>query len=436
MTKDTPRDPGQDVIIGPSASGRSEERRERLSRIGRLLTGFEDVVTTVTAVVEEARLIVPLRSLVLIELVEQQTVTSLWYEATVPESRRVELVEDAKRRLQYLTPSSAGPSGLDIGDSPSGDSIALSSGNGAAAVEGPPRLIALPLVPVPFQVTGVVLFELITDDPTGEDLVFAAAIVNHLAVALDAFRSRSKVIALAAQIKEAQQTRAMATLVGGVAHHFNNQLTVILANAELAQMELGGASELTEMFTDIRGAGARLVALTKQLLAIGRNQRTLRKRLSVNDFVTAMSDQLAEIVGGSKGGLELALGKDLWLVDIDATQLEVVITALVVNAHEAGRETHSVRVATANATGGSDCTPGEFVALSVRDHGIGMDRATRARMFEPFFSTKDPGLVAGLGLAVVEGIVAMNGGHIGVATDPGQGTTVTVFLPAVFPATP
>jgi len=228
---------------------------------------------------------------------------------------------------------------------------------------------------------------------------------------------------------------AVGQLAGGIAHDFNNLLTGILSYSDLVLQELRPDDPIRGDVEQIRHAGQRAAALTRQLLAFSRRQVLQPRVLSLNACVGEVEAMLRRLVGAGVT-LESELDPGLWHVLADPGQLEQVLVNLVINARDAMPDGGRVRVATANlhltATDdarGNGVRPGAYVTLSVSDTGVGMDVQTQARIFDPFFTTRDSGKGTGLGLSTVYGIVEQSGGHIAVESAPGQGATYTIFLP-------
>jgi PAS domain S-box-containing protein len=238
------------------------------------------------------------------------------------------------------------------------------------------------------------------------------------------------------QLRKAHAMEAVGRLAGGVAHDFNNILTVILGNAELLLAGAGGTSPGRELASEIVQAAGRAASLTNQLLAFSRKQLLQPALLDLNAVVAGMGDILRRLLGDGID-LRLDLAPALSAVHADPVQLEQVVLNLVINARDAmplggtvTLATQDVEVGSALAAGRPSLQPGRHVRLRVRDTGSGMDEATRRRIFEPFFSTKGVGKGTGLGLSTVLGIVEQSGGTVLVESAPGAGTTFDVYLPA------
>jgi two-component system cell cycle sensor histidine kinase/response regulator CckA len=241
--------------------------------------------------------------------------------------------------------------------------------------------------------------------------------------------------ALEAQLRQASRLDAIGQLAAGVAHDFNNLLSVVLSYTDLIASDLAAGDPAMSDLAEIKGAGMRAVALTRQLLAFSRQQVLQPRVVDLGETVLEMEKMLQRLLG-ARFELVTILGPDLGRILVDPGQLEQVIMNLVVNARDAlpgaGRvtvETSEVTLDDAYAADHAGVTPGPHVMLAVSDAGTGIDKETQARMFEPFFTTKELGKGTGLGLATVFGIVRQSGGTIAVYSELGVGTTFKVYFP-------
>ncbi len=243
------------------------------------------------------------------------------------------------------------------------------------------------------------------------------------------------------QFRQAQKMEAVGRLAAGVAHDFNNLLTVILGYSDILLGETGVVNGMRDSLVEVKNAGERAAGLTRQLLAFSRQQLLEPREVDLNETVSACARMLQRLVGEDIL-LELHQDPDLPHVLVDPGQLEQAIMNLVVNARDAIPQFGKITISTAQATlteadgqahpgAHSGSQPGRQVVLTVADNGCGMDEATLARIYEPFFSTKEPGKGTGLGLAMVFGFIQQSGGLIGVTSAPGHGTTFKIQLPAL-----
>ncbi|MGH1574753.1 response regulator [Methylobacterium sp. P31] len=232
-----------------------------------------------------------------------------------------------------------------------------------------------------------------------------------------------------------QRLDAVGQLTSGVAHDFNNLLTVIAGNIEF--LEHAVTDERSKRRLDLmRGAAARGANLTAQLLAFSRRQRLVPTPVSLNKTVVSMRDLLQSSIGGAIQ-IETMLQDGLWPALVDATQIELVILNLAINARDAMAVGGRLTIETANVTITGLPTrpeqphPGEYVMIAVSDTGTGMPPDVLARVFEPFFTTKETGKGSGLGLAQVYGFIKQSGGGIRIDTALGEGTSFKVYLPRI-----
>jgi len=234
------------------------------------------------------------------------------------------------------------------------------------------------------------------------------------------------------QLARVQRMEAVGQLSGGIAHDFNNLLQVVIGNIDLAKIRSTDPRILK--FLDQALAGAeRGAKLTAQLLAFARRQRLEPAAVDVNALVQGLMDMLRSTIGGAVS-IETALSGDLWPALADATQLELVMVNLAINARDAMQAGGTITITTHNATLGppsrpEEPQPGGYVTLAVADTGMGIAPDVLARVFEPFFTTKEAGKGSGLGLSQVLGLTQQLGGGVRIESEPGMGTTVSVYLP-------
>jgi signal transduction histidine kinase/ActR/RegA family two-component response regulator len=240
-----------------------------------------------------------------------------------------------------------------------------------------------------------------------------------------------------AALVESQKLEAIGRLAGGVAHDFNNSLTVILNCAAYMKLRATDPGELESGLDAISSAAERAADLTRQLLAFARTQVVDPRVVRVETHLRGTEKILARLVGEDIP-VELRLSDQPSCVIIDSGQLEQVLLNLAVNARDAMPHGGSLRIATERVTVGDGAAavpiglvPGPYVVLSIADTGTGMDEATKLRVFEPFFTTKESGKGTGLGLASSHGIVRQARGAITVESVRGEGTTFRIYLPRV-----
>jgi two-component system, cell cycle sensor histidine kinase and response regulator CckA len=273
---------------------------------------------------------------------------------------------------------------------------------------------------------------LYTEDATISPVRDAAGhIVNYVAVKRDVTAH----IQLENQLRQAQKMESVGRLAGGVAHDYNNMLSVILGYTEMAIEQVETTDPLYVDLKEVYNAGKRSMDITGQLLAFARKQLIAPKVLDLNETLEEMLKILRRLIGEDIH-LEWHPQARLWPVKMDPSQIDQILANLCVNARDAIADVGKITIETENITFDADyCEnhvgfiPGDFVMLAVSDNGCGMDKETLANLFEPFFTTKEMGKGTGLGLATVYGIVKQNNGFINVYSEPGQGTTFKIYLP-------
>jgi two-component system cell cycle sensor histidine kinase/response regulator CckA len=240
---------------------------------------------------------------------------------------------------------------------------------------------------------------------------------------------------LEAQLRQAQKMDAVGRLAGGVAHDFNNMLSVILGNAHMTMKSMAPGDERLEDMQQVIDAAQRSAELTNQLLAFARQQPIEPALIDLNESIGKILKMLGRLIGED---VELIWkpGPELSRIKMDRAQIDQILANLAVNARDAIAGVGKLVIETRNASfdqpycdANTKYSPGDYVQLSVSDSGCGMDEATLGQVFEPFFTTKGLGKGTGLGLATVYGIVKQNRGFITVYSEAGQGSTFQIYLP-------
>jgi signal transduction histidine kinase len=262
--------------------------------------------------------------------------------------------------------------------------------------------------------------------------------IDTLETALDDLNAESEARdAAQGQVRQLQKMEAVGQLTGGIAHDFNNMLAIIVGSLDIARRRLmSGDREAVERSIDHALEGAdRAAALTSQLLAFARRQPLEPRAIEPNKMVSSMSELLRRTLGESIQ-IETVLAGGLWRVHADPDQLESALLNLAVNGRDAMPNGGRLTIETANcelderyAAEHDEVTPGQYVMISVTDTGTGMTPEVVAQAFEPFFTTKDVGRGTGLGLSQVFGFVKQSAGHVKIYSEPGEGTTVKLYLP-------
>ena len=262
--------------------------------------------------------------------------------------------------------------------------------------------------------------------------VHHVAYVRDISDRVNAAREHEK---LEAQLIQSQKMESIGRLAGGVAHDFNNMLSVILGYSELIKIKFAPDHPLICQLGHIQKAAKRAQNITQQLLAFSRKQVFKLKVLNVNDLINCFKNDLSRLIGEDIV-LEFFPSQDIKNIEFDPTQIEQILMNLTVNARDAmpkgGKltfETANVSLDEAYCREHTEFIAGDFVQISVSDNGIGMDAEKIDHIFEPFYTTKEIGKGTGLGLATVYGIVKQSRGFINVYSEPGRGTTFKIYIP-------
>lgn len=238
------------------------------------------------------------------------------------------------------------------------------------------------------------------------------------------------------QLRHSQKMEAVGQLTGGLAHDFNNLLAGIAGSLDLIKLRLsqGRSGEIERYVAVAQGATRRAAALTHRLLAFSRRQTLAPRATCVNTMVEGMLDMIRRTVGPGVR-VEPDYSSAPWAALVDQSQLENALLNLCINARDAMPDGGRIAIATANrvfdpdAARGLELAPGDYLALSVSDTGAGMPPDVRAKAFDPFFTTKPLGQGTGLGLSMIYGFAKQSGGQVHIDSEPGQGTTVSIYLP-------
>ena len=236
-----------------------------------------------------------------------------------------------------------------------------------------------------------------------------------------------------AQLRQVQKMEAVGQLTGGIAHDFNNMLAVVVGGVDLARRRLNGPKrEVLNHLNNAMEGATRAAALTRRLLSFARSEPLLPERVESSRLVSGMSDLLDRTLG-ERVTVHTDLDDEAWAIYVDPHQLENAIVNLAVNARDAMDGTGQLRIATRNVTLAAnevgDIRPGEYLRISVTDTGCGMTPEVIERAFEPFFTTKPVGKGTGLGLSQIFGFAHQSGGEVGIESQVGKGTTVSIYLP-------
>ena len=237
-------------------------------------------------------------------------------------------------------------------------------------------------------------------------------------------------------LRQSQKMETVGQLTGGIAHDFNNLLQIVSGNLDLLRQKIPGDADHLKRYADRAFAGAdRAATLTQRLLAFSRRQPLSPKPIDINRLIPGMSDLLHRTLGETIE-VESVLTPRLWPVDADPNQLENAIINLAINARDAMPDGGKLTIETQNAhldhsysSQNPEVAIGQYTVICISDTGFGMDVETVAKAVEPFFTTKEVGRGTGLGLSMVYGFVKQSGGHMKIYSEPGEGTTVKVYLP-------
>jgi signal transduction histidine kinase/DNA-binding response OmpR family regulator len=270
---------------------------------------------------------------------------------------------------------------------------------------------------------------------TRDDVNFLQAVANVIAGAIMRWTAEEDQLKSHQRLLSVQRMEAIGRLAGGIAHDFNNLVQAIGGYSEVMLQRLPEGDVLRSHAEEIKKAGDRAAALTRQLLAFSRQQVLQPKVIDLNTVVFNMEELLRRLIG-EHIELKARPAADLWTLKADVAQIEQVLMNLAVNSRDAMPEGGTLSITTTNVglpqPGQHESfpvTPGPYVELVVEDSGCGMSPEIRARAFEPFFTTKEPGKGTGLGLSTVYGIVKQSGGYIWVDSEVGHGTRIRICLP-------
>jgi PAS domain S-box-containing protein len=237
------------------------------------------------------------------------------------------------------------------------------------------------------------------------------------------------------QLRQAQKMESIGQLTGGVAHDFNNLLQVVSGNLQLLGKDVAGNERAEQRIASALAGVSRGSKLANQLLAFGRRQPLEPKVINIGRFVAGMEDMLRRTIGEAIE-IETIRSSGLWNTFVDPSQIENAVLNLAINARDAMDGVGKLTIEVGNAfidddyvRKHPDLVPGQYVLLAVTDSGTGMTPDVIEKAFEPFFSTKAVGKGSGLGLSMVYGFVKQSGGHIKIYSEPGEGTTIRMYLP-------
>ena len=257
---------------------------------------------------------------------------------------------------------------------------------------------------------------------------------GEVTAAIEMVEDITEKLSMESQVRQSQKMEAVGRLAGGVAHDYNNGLTVILGYAEQAMDKVSPSEPLYDYLQEIFKAAMHSAGVTQQLLAFARRQIILPKVIDLNEAVGGMLKMLQRLIGEDIH-LTWLSGAGLWPIKMDSSQLDQILANLCINARDAIVDVGKITIETSMASfddaycaNHAGFVPGDFVVLAVSDDGSGMSKETQGHIFEPFYTTKRLGVGTGLGLSTVYGIVAQNQGFINFTSEPGKGTTFKIFF--------
>lgn len=237
------------------------------------------------------------------------------------------------------------------------------------------------------------------------------------------------------EVNHLQRMESLGALTGGIAHDFNNLLTIMIGNLDLLKVHARKDARATELADDALEAAWRGAELCQRLLAFGRRQMLAPELIRVNELLHGMEKPIRRAIGG-RIDIDISPGDCQPQVLVDPGQLENAILNLAINARDAMPDGGTLQIVTDDfvasdeyAAAHPDVAAGEYVVIEVTDSGTGMAEETRDRAFEPFFTTKERGKGTGLGLSMVYGFLKQSGGHARIYSEPGEGTSVKLFIP-------
>jgi len=248
-------------------------------------------------------------------------------------------------------------------------------------------------------------------------------------------RDITEKLKLERELQQSQKMDSIGRLAGGVAHDFNNKLTVIIGFTEMVLNQYKHNEDIKDDLNEILCAAQQSRDITKQLLAFARKQTIIPKVLDINDTVTPMIKMLKNLIG-EKIELIWTPEPNIWKIKLDPSQIDQIIVNITINSRDAiegdGKiiiETNNIVFDEKNDIKHSEILPGEYVTICISDNGIGMEKEMLDKIFEPFFTTKEVNKGTGLGLATVYGIIKQNNGYIYVYSEPNEGTSIKIYLP-------